>query len=53
MLDVVVPLLAIAICAYTIYKSVVPAPPSPVDTAPYLAGGWLLLGVAVSLRRSS
>ena len=52
-LDVVVPALGIAICAYTIYKSVVPAPPSPVDAAPYLAGGWLLLGIAASLRGSS
>ena len=52
-LDIVLPLLGIAICAYTIYKSVVPAPPSPVDAAPYLAGGWLLAGIAVSLRRSS
>lgn len=49
LLDVVVPALAIAICCYTIYKSVVPRPPAPVDAAPYLAGGWLLAGVLVTL----
>ena len=42
-----IPLLAIVICVYTIYKSVVPAPEAPVDMAPYLAGGWVLLGLAV------
>ena len=42
-------MLAIAICGYTIYKSVVPRPPAPVDAAPYLAGGWLLAGVLVTL----
>ena len=39
--------LAIAICVYTIYKSVVPTPQAPVDLAPYLAGGWLLAGLVV------
>jgi amino acid transporter len=47
LLDIVLPLLAVAICGYTIYRSLVPLPPKPVDAAPYLAGGWLLLGVAV------
>jgi amino acid transporter len=46
-LDLVLPALAIAICGYTIYKSVVPRPPDPVDMAPYLAAGWLALGVIV------
>lgn len=52
-LDVAAPALAIAICGYTMYKSVVPRPPDPVDWAPYLAGGWLLLGLlsALLLRR--
>jgi amino acid transporter len=47
LVDIVLPLLAIAICGYTIYRSVVPAPPDPVDKAPYLAAAWLALGVAV------
>ncbi len=46
-LHLVPPVLAIAICVYTIYKSVVPAPKPPVDMAPYLAGGWLLAGLVV------
>lgn len=47
-LDVAVPALAIAVCSYTIYKSIVPRPPHPVHLAPYLAGGWLLAGVLVA-----
>ena len=46
-LRLVPPVLAIAICVYTIDKSVVPAPKPPVDMAPYLAGGWLLAGLVV------
>jgi amino acid transporter len=49
-LDVVAPVVAIAICGYTIYKSISPKPPHPIDLAPYLAGGWLVLGAAFSLR---
>jgi amino acid transporter len=47
--DVLLPAGAIAICAYTIYKSIWPRPPAPVSYAPWIAGGWLLLGVAVLL----
>lgn len=47
LLDVGLPALAVAICGYTIYKSVVPWPPDPVDLAPYLAASWLVLGIAV------
>ena len=46
-LRLVPPVLGIAICVYTIDKSVVPAPKPPVDMAPYLAGGWLLAGLVV------
>jgi amino acid transporter len=46
-LDVLLPALAIAICGYTIYKSIEPVPPHPIDLAPYIAGAWLLLGLAV------
>jgi amino acid transporter len=46
-LDVGAPALATAICGYTIYKSIVPRPPSPVDLAVYLAAGWLVAGALV------
>ncbi len=54
-LDVVLPLVAIVICGYTIYKSIEPVPPHPIDEAPYLAGAWILIGILVLLwlRRSS
>jgi len=43
--DIVVPLVAIAICAYTIYKSIWPRPPAPISYAPWIAGAWLLIGI--------
>jgi amino acid transporter len=46
-LDILLPLVAIVICGYTIYKSIEPVPPHPIDEAPYIAGAWVLLGLAV------
>jgi amino acid transporter len=48
-LDLALPLLAIAICAYSIYKSIWPRPPAPISYAPWIAGGWLLLGIAIAV----
>jgi amino acid transporter len=42
--DVLCPLVAIIICAATIYSSILPVPPPPLTYAPYIAGIWLLLG---------
>jgi amino acid transporter len=47
LLDVVLPLGAIAICGYTIYKSVHPLPPSPMKYGPWVALIWLAIGVGV------
>jgi len=49
LLDIVLPLGAIAICGYTIYKSVHPLPPSPMKYGPWVALIWLGIGVAVVL----
>src|SRR5207244_1571399 len=46
-LDIALPLGAIAICGYTIYKSVHPLPPSPMRYGPWVALIWLGLGVIV------
>jgi amino acid transporter len=46
-LDIVLPVFAIAICALTIYWSCVPTPPHPISMAPYIAGIWTLIGVAI------
>lgn len=46
-LDVLLPAVAIVICGYTIYKSIEPVPPHPIDEAPYIAGAWVLLGIIV------
>lgn len=48
-LDALLPLVAIVICGYTIYKSIEPVPPHPIDEAPYLAGAWILIGIVVLL----
>ena len=48
-LDIVLPAVAIVICGYTIYKSIEPVPPHPIDEAPYLAGGWVVIGIIVLL----
>jgi amino acid transporter len=45
-LDVVLPAGAIVICGLTIYWSVFPRPPAPISYAPYVAGGWLCVGLA-------
>ena len=47
LLDIVLPLGAIAICGYTIYKSVHPLPPSPMRYGPWVALIWLAIGVGV------
>jgi amino acid transporter len=46
-LDIVLPLGAIAICGYTIYKSVHPLPPSPMKYGPWVALIWFVIGVAI------
>jgi amino acid transporter len=42
--DVVLPVIAILLCGATIYSSIVPVPPPPLRYAPYIMGGWLVLG---------
>jgi amino acid transporter len=46
-LDILLPVGAIAICGYTIYKSVHPLPPSPMKYGPWVALGWLVIGVVI------
>ncbi len=47
LLDVVLPLGAVAICGYTIYSSITPAPPAPISYSVWIALGWLVLGVII------
>ncbi|HZT91765.1 MAG TPA: APC family permease [Gaiellaceae bacterium] len=50
-LDLIVPLAAIAICGYTLWKTLRPTPPyhSPVTWAPWLGLAWLGLGTVAAL----
>ncbi|MFL5627435.1 MAG: APC family permease [Ktedonobacteraceae bacterium] len=45
--DIVLPIIAILLCGATIYSSVIPVPPPPLDLAPYIVGIWLLLGIVL------
>jgi amino acid transporter len=47
LLDVILPLGGIAICGYTIYKSVHPLPPSPMKYGPWVALIWFVVGVVI------
>jgi amino acid transporter len=45
----VIPLIAIAILVYVLYKNVYPRPAHPYDTFPYAVLGWLVIGAAIVL----
>ncbi|HYK34080.1 MAG TPA: APC family permease [Streptosporangiaceae bacterium] len=46
-LDVVLPLIAVAICGYAIYSTLVPRPPAPISYSAWIALAWLAAGVLV------
>ena len=46
---VIVPILAIVALVYVIYKNVWPRPAYPYDNFPLMVGGWLLLGILITL----
>ncbi len=47
LLDVILPLIAVAICGYTIYASIFPRPPSPISYSLWIALAWLAAGIAI------
>ncbi len=46
-LDVVLPLIAVAICGYAIYSTLIPRPPAPISYSAWIALAWLAAGVLV------
>lgn len=46
-LDVVLPLIAVAICGYAIYSTLFPRPPAPISYSAWIALAWLAAGVVV------
>jgi amino acid transporter len=46
---VIIPILALAALIYTLYKNLWPRPPHPYNLFPYIIGGWLLFGFAITL----
>jgi amino acid transporter len=47
LLDVVLPLVAVAICGYAIYSTLVPRPPAPISYSAWIALAWLVAGLLV------
>jgi amino acid transporter len=43
--DVLFPAIAVLLCGATVYSSLVPIPPAPLNYAPFVAGAWLVLGI--------
>jgi amino acid transporter len=43
--DIILPVIAILLCGATIYSTIIPVPPPPLNLAPYLVAVWLLLGL--------
>jgi amino acid transporter len=46
-LDVVLPVIAVAICGYAIYSTLFPRPPAPISYSAWIALAWLVAGVLV------
>lgn len=44
-----IPVVGLVALFYTFYKNVLPVPAYPYNVFPYVAGGWLLIGVAIVL----
>jgi amino acid transporter len=47
LLDIVLPLIGVAICGYAIYATLVPRPPAPISYSAWIALAWLGLGLVV------
>jgi amino acid transporter len=43
----IVPVLAIVILGYTLYSNIIPVPAAPYNIFPYVALGWLVLGLLI------
>jgi amino acid transporter len=48
-LDVVLPLIAVAICGYAIYSTLVPRPPAPISYSAWIALAWVAAGLLIVL----
>jgi amino acid transporter len=46
-LDVVLPLIAVVICGYAIYSTLVPRPPAPISYSAWIALAWVAAGLLV------
>jgi amino acid transporter len=46
-LDIVLPVIAVAVCGYTIYASIVPRPPAPISYSLWIALGFLVAGILI------
>ena len=47
--EILFPAGGIVVAGYTLYRNVIPVPPSPFDVFPYVVAAWLLLGLIASI----
>ncbi len=47
LLDILLPLVAVGICGYTIYASIIPRPPPPISYSLWIALAWLVAGLVI------
>ena len=50
--DIVIPLLGIAVAGYALWKNISPVPDFPFNLFPYIVAGWLLVGTAIAFLRN-
>ncbi|MGN6795720.1 MAG: APC family permease [Streptosporangiaceae bacterium] len=48
-LDIALPVIAVAICGYAIYSTLIPRPPAPISYSAWIALAWLAAGLLVLL----
>ena len=46
-LDIVLPLIAVVICGYAIYSTLIPRPPAPISYSAWIALAWLAAGLII------
>ncbi len=47
--EIVIPIAAVVVVVYVLYRSIFPIPSGPAGYFPYIAGGWILIGVVAVL----
>jgi hypothetical protein len=49
--ELIFPAAGVAVAVYVLYHNIWPVPDFPFDVFPYLVAAWLVVGIALALRR--